>query len=423
MDAIQRLCPIGAMDKLRAAVGLQGPAPAVHCALLCDRLAERTDATWEWDLCSANGVEIRWLVKALPSIVATAEECCGVRIRCAGHCLEACGDVHGLRATIRDFFGTPGVIDYASVIAAVGRGVCTLVIQHCNFISAQNKKALEEFTASPIVPFGIPEYEVSFAAQTVKTEAGGLCHTLVYPDLNGLTHEHVSLMEQEVVPELQGRPHLHHLVRCFTVVSHEVLHFIQSSIDLRDESPLSWAAEHDASWPSLSLLAAVDRAGLCPALSPGLVEACVVYMHRNNSARMDACAPEVLEAYRRWQAHCGLTGGGGGDGRPATFGPGGVSPDDAAFNATFRMWKETLALEGLVWTEEALAAQLSMMFAWGGRREGAKEVNALPHPAEAAEGAGIPAEVLPANQVGRMLEMGAPVGMEGAERVTRALER
>jgi hypothetical protein len=47
----------------------------------------------------------------------------------------------------------------------------------------------------PIVPFGIPEYEVSFAAESkfMNTPEGE--HSIIYPDLNTLGQEHIDLLE------------------------------------------------------------------------------------------------------------------------------------------------------------------------------------------------------------------------------------
>jgi len=72
------------------------------------------------------------------------------------------------------------------------------------------------------------------------------------------------------------------------VPAHEVLHFIQSALKIKDQSTISWSAEHDASFACLSLLKAVDRAGTAPQIfTPGLVEACIMYMHASQMKRMD----------------------------------------------------------------------------------------------------------------------------------------
>jgi hypothetical protein len=74
------------------------------------------------------------------------------------------------------------------VIAAVGRGVCTVVTERfggapapltplpaparergparCDFIGAAQKEALVGFALSRIDPFGIPEYEVSLKLES-----------------------------------------------------------------------------------------------------------------------------------------------------------------------------------------------------------------------------------------------------------------
>ena len=95
----------------------------------------------------------------------------------------------------------------------------------------------------------------------------------------------------------------------------------------------------------------------------------------------------------------GLTAQGDGD-LPATHGPGGIDPEDAAFNETFRAWKESLAIEGIVESDAELEVQLNLLFNWGGRRERG-EVNALPHPlrfADEAEGCDVPESARPCNQ-------------------------
>ena len=148
--------------------------------------------------------------------------------------------------TLNEFFTTPGNIDYGEMISAVGRGIVSLICERCDFIKDEKKPALINFQATPVVPFGIPEYEISFAAQNSDQKDGSTEHVLIYPDLNTLSEEHITLLEGEVPEHLKGRPYLHHLVRCIIVVSHEVLHFVQHCIALRDGSPLSWSAEHDA---------------------------------------------------------------------------------------------------------------------------------------------------------------------------------
>ena len=270
--------------------------------------------------------------------------------------------------TLNEFFTTPGNIDYGEMISAVGRGIVSLICERCDFIKDEKKPALINFQATPVVPFGIPEYEISFAAQNSDQKDGSTEHVLIYPDLNTLSEEHITLLEGEVPEHLKGRPYLHHLVRCIIVVSHEVLHFVQHCIALRDGSPLSWSAEHDASWPSLSLLCAAERACQSSCLTPGLVEACLVYLSGICRSRIQEWTPEVTAAYESWQLHMGLTAQGDGD-LPATHGPGGIDPEDAAFNETFRAWKESLAIEGIVESDAELEVQLNLLFNWGGRRE------------------------------------------------------
>lgn len=92
---------------------------------------------------------------------------------------------------------TPTVLRVGKVISEVGRGVCSIVTEMCPLLPPEKSAALLNFTLSPVVPFGLPEYEISFAAQNTNTPEGLAKHTLVYPDLNQLTEDHIKLLEEE----------------------------------------------------------------------------------------------------------------------------------------------------------------------------------------------------------------------------------
>merc|ERR1719329_90049 len=96
---------------------------------------------------------------------------------------------------LRQFLERPGAVDYRALLEAVGRGICRLLARECDFLSQQAKRDLQAFKLLPIVPFGIPEFEVSFAAQNQNVQ-GGIEHTLVYPDLDTLGPEHRTLLEE-----------------------------------------------------------------------------------------------------------------------------------------------------------------------------------------------------------------------------------
>ena len=44
------------------------------------------------------------------------------------------------------------------------------------------------------------------------------------------------------------------LARCLKAISHEIVHCLQSKIKQTDPEPMSWSAEHDASYLAGSLL-------------------------------------------------------------------------------------------------------------------------------------------------------------------------
>ena len=121
-------------------------------------------------------------------------------------------------------------------------------------------------------------------------------YTMVYPDANTYSQEHIDLVDSCALTK--GRHLLHSYVRCLQVPAHEVLRFIQSALKIKDLSVISWSAEHDASFACLSLLKAVDRAGTAPQIfTEGLVEACFMYMHQSQMHRMDKMFIENCQAW------------------------------------------------------------------------------------------------------------------------------
>ena len=143
-----------------------------------------------------------------------------------------------------------------------------------------------------------------------------------------------------------------------------------------------------------------------------------MHSHDLNRARMARWDPQMRAAFSAWQRDCGLVGG---PPRQETFAPGQEPLDGAIFNEHYRAWKESLALEGLVRTDEDLDVQLRMIFCCGGRSSGG-DIYSMPHPVEAAhsDGLNVPATLLPSEQAGAMDRLAAPVGREvAAEIMTR----
>ena len=83
------------------------------------------------------------------------------------------------------FFSTPGLINYGDYILATGRGITKLIVDKLDF-TEQKKNQLLNFGIKPIVPFGIPEYEVSFCAKNTFLGTPEGSHELLYPDMNTL---------------------------------------------------------------------------------------------------------------------------------------------------------------------------------------------------------------------------------------------
>ena len=111
---------------------------------------------------------------------------------------------------------------------------------------------------------------------------------------------------------------------------------------VQDPSALSWSAEHDASWPSLSLLLCTSKSK--SALLPvGVIEAALMYTHQASALRMRSWDRPTIQAYLAWQRNFGLVGDAP---RRPSFGLGFIDPPDVEFNSLFRGWKEALAIEG-----------------------------------------------------------------------------
>eukprot|EP00929_Paragymnodinium_shiwhaense_P043253 TRINITY_DN22273_c0_g1_i4.p1 TRINITY_DN22273_c0_g1~~TRINITY_DN22273_c0_g1_i4.p1 ORF type:complete len:264 (-),score=30.33 TRINITY_DN22273_c0_g1_i4:783-1574(-) len=239
----------------------QTPGILLHLCLLCDRLLNTAEPVSKaepeggigWDVATANELEASWLKKWLPLMKTTLAEIFGIQLDLQGSMLTATsGDIAGLAKQLTCFFATPGLLDFASVVEQVARGICGTISQICPAIGEKDQRGdLKNLQVVPLVPFGIPEIEVSFAAQSCfrkVSHVDGMEHTIIYPDLNTLGPEHIEILEQEV--DDKGRPFLYHLVRCLLVPSHEVVHLVQSQLGQRDTSDQSWSAEFDASWIS-----------------------------------------------------------------------------------------------------------------------------------------------------------------------------
>jgi len=239
----------------------------------------------KWDLSAINRFEADWLKKGLAVIKSYLADKFEIEVKSHGQKLV----ISPLDKVVRAQEGLAGyfahdptnrdgaAMPFDSFIKAAGVGITKLICEKIS-MSEENQQQLQNFSVAPVQPFGIPAYETSFCACSTHINTPEGKHELIYPNLNTLTQEHIDLIE--VSARVKGRPMLRHLISCLIVTSHEVLHFIQTTLSIKDQSSMSWSAEHDASWPSLSLLCGVERKGLSPIFTPGLLEACIADMVR-----------------------------------------------------------------------------------------------------------------------------------------------
>ena len=163
----------------------ENPMIAFQTLLLLDSL---TDGFWDLQHCTQ--FEANWLKKSFTMLKENLQKNFGIELIYQGTPVMAKGDLDGATKTLEKYFQTPDYIDFGAVVKEVGSSICKIVCEKFDQISEEKKQNLVDFKIYPICPFGMPEYEITFAAQTkFKTQ-----HQLYYPDYNNFTEQHFDLI-------------------------------------------------------------------------------------------------------------------------------------------------------------------------------------------------------------------------------------
>ena len=171
-------------------------------------------------------------------------------------------EVQSLQQTIHGLLSSRGLFNYEQLVQALIKSVVKIVSEKCrDFLDVA---LLETIYARKTVPFG-EEWSAGF---DIAFEGGGDHGNVVaYPDANNFNA--VLLKYWYSIARIPGRVYVDFFARCLKACSHEVVHCIQSKHRQVDPDPLSWSAEHDASFLAGSLMAAACRE---PALQTQLGE-------------------------------------------------------------------------------------------------------------------------------------------------------
>jgi hypothetical protein len=240
----------------------------------------------QYPSCKRNGSSFQsFLQKAFDRLAANLKVICSVELRKIEESKEAIdlelfksterlnlsGLVALLNALTERCFELQ-VFDYGKVMRQINASTCKVISRFCApEIGMEESKMLgllneiemhetvPEIDAPWLIPFEI-NFEANFAHKSIR-----------YPNMYKLTKAHHTealnwyedskwgLKKKNITPEeislaQQGMISCLYFWECLKVSSHELVHCVQSIAGQIDNSPLSWSAEHNASFLEKSLL-------------------------------------------------------------------------------------------------------------------------------------------------------------------------
>jgi hypothetical protein len=228
----------------------------------CRRMLEeeREDEVAEWDIAAETKFQSEWwrvakspvadLLRTFDLSLSASEDGRFLLVLKRGPKPLTYAELFALQKKIEEKLFSPNLFSYHTIVSTLLSTLVPLFQSHCS--SFFDVSLLNSIYAKPSTPFG-EEWSAQF---DIAFEGGGEGGNLVlYPDANQFNPFLIQYWDS--IARSPGRVYIDFVARCLKAVSHEIVHCIQSKVKQQDTHPLSWSAEHDASYLSGSLLHAV----------------------------------------------------------------------------------------------------------------------------------------------------------------------
>lgn len=255
------------------------------------------------------------------------------------------GTVVGILSDIETIFSYKNVFNFEYILKHTFRLASEVIMERCPYVEGI-KEHLSSYKVKPTVlsgaSFMLP-FECSF-----ETNVGE--RVLSYPDVYDLPEKHFEYMLKRYRKPNAGALYIHLYHLCYYVMCHEVIHCVQHAAKQKDSNPLSWSAEHDASFVSLSLfrgIAARKDTIKTVLFHAGLLDQVLAIAYTQAVAYKKRWTPICEEEYKRWRNSFAMEA------------PNAAVGNNSQLTSEF---KEVLAVEYFFDGDDELQAQLDLLF-------------------------------------------------------------
>eukprot|EP01006_Ploeotia_vitrea_P037804 TRINITY_DN66178_c13_g1_i2.p1 TRINITY_DN66178_c13_g1~~TRINITY_DN66178_c13_g1_i2.p1 ORF type:complete len:425 (-),score=186.74 TRINITY_DN66178_c13_g1_i2:990-2264(-) len=254
--------------------------------------------------------------------------------------------VHNVLLDVDLLLQQPGVFDFQRILERVVAACAAELSERCgSFAGASDLGAqLRQVKLVPNKVSGeeyMVKYETSFCTNMSARE-------ISYPNPYTLTDAHMEVLSRRYGEETRGSFMRCFFLHCFSVPCHEMLHCVQHVLGQEDKDLLSWSAEHDASFASLSLLWAIsERDDMRDLFVPGFREEIMVETLRWSARVLVHWDDVAMREYKKWRDSFGMQA------------PCKSICDDSM---TIGQFKGVLAIERMCSDQAELQAQLEFLF-------------------------------------------------------------
>ncbi|MDP2439157.1 MAG: hypothetical protein Q8P67_25700 [archaeon] len=280
-----------AMERIRTA------RAGVAATWRCGEASQRLQTEW-WRVGEAQA---RASMEELGLTVKVEEEekKAVVRLMNDGGEILSYEEVETVKEGIQEGLLLPGVFDYEGLVTALIRVLVRVVDEKCaGFLDTSR---VREIYGRKTVPFG-EEWSAPF---DVAFQGGGdHGNEVAYPDANEFNGVLVEYYDR--LCRVRGRIFVDFFARCLKACSHEIVHCLQARAGQVDGDPLSWSAEHDASFLSGSLMAAAKGDPSLQQLGDGWWEWLLLEWGLECEHQHFRSSGYALKQYARWRDSFGL---------------------------------------------------------------------------------------------------------------------
>lgn len=291
---------------------------------------------WTWNLKKANFYELNFYKVVEKSVKNTLKQY-NIEIIENENILKLLQEPLKIKSVIKELEKDLNEYeyDYKSIVNLMYQESLKVILELCPYIK---KSDFNDIYTTEIVPFN--EEWSTFI--DISFQAGGdHGNQIAFPNANKFNKEHIKAWNQ--MTKYPNRHKRDYYFRCFTAICHEIIHCIQVKLKQIDNDPLSWSAEHDASYLANSLLYYISYNELHD--STGLFEEILVLCVDDTLHQMEKFE-KSNEDYQKWVDSFGL-----------------ISPSkEVVVDGVATYFKMRISIEATVYQKEDLIDQLDNCF-------------------------------------------------------------